>query len=214
MFAAIEARAAGHHLDVLGGFSLGADEAGLPVGTRTLLLLGPRQPGFWPHVQGQPEWGEPDPVDRWSRRVIGRMACDLGGKALFPFGGPPYQPFYQWALRSGSVWDSPVKLLIHARQGLYVSFRGALALREGMALPAPAPKPCDSCVDRPCLTACPVQALTGQGYDVPRCHGYLDRPEGAACMTGGCIVRATCPVSRGHARMAEQSAYHMRQFHR
>ena len=214
MLAAIEVLAAEHHLEVLGGFSLRADEAGLPAGTRTLLLIGPRQPGFWPHLQCQPEWGGPDPVDRWSRRVIGRMACDLEGKALFPFGGPPYQPFYQWALRSGSVWDSPVKLLVHAEQGLFVSFRGALALQEAVDLPPSSPRPCDSCADRPCLTACPVQALTGQGYDVPRCHGHLDRPEGAPCMTGGCIVRATCPVSQGHARMPDQSAYHMRQFHR
>jgi hypothetical protein len=204
-----------HCLEVLGGFTLTEDEAGLPKGTRTLLLIGPRQPGFWPHLQAQPEWdGAPDQVDRWSRRVIGRLACDLGGKALFPFGGPPYQPFHNWALRSGSVWDSPVKLLVHHQQGLFVSFRGALALRESLALPAPPPRPCDSCAAKPCLTACPVQALTGHGYDVPRCHAWLDRPEGQPCMTGGCLVRATCPVSRGHARMPEQSAYHMRQFHR
>ena len=77
----------------------------------------------------------PDPVDRWSRRVIGRLACDLGAKALFPFGGPPYHPFYQWALRTGRAWESPVRLLVHDTQGLMVSFRGALALREAMAVP-------------------------------------------------------------------------------
>ena len=203
-----------HHLQVLGGFAVTEDEPGLPKGTRTLLLLGPRQPGFWPHLQAQPEWGGPDPVDRWSRRVIGRLACDLGAKALFPFGGPPYQPFYTWAMRSGAVWESPVKLLVHGAQGLMVSFRGALALKEVVDLPPPAAAALRHLRDKPCLTACPVGALTGAGYDVPACHAHLDRPEGAACMTGGCLVRATCPVSRGHARMPEQSAYHMRQFHR
>jgi hypothetical protein len=43
--------------------------------------------------------GRPDPIDRWSRRVIGHMACDLGAKALFPFGGPPWHPFIAWAKR-------------------------------------------------------------------------------------------------------------------
>jgi hypothetical protein len=214
MIEAIEAQAAVEYLRVLGGFTLNADEPGLPRGTRTLVLLGPAQPGFWPHLQTQPEWGGPDPVDRWSRRVIGRLACDLGGKALFPFGGPPYQPFYSWAIRSGAVWESPVKLLVHAEQGLFVSFRGALALREVLDLAPPPPRPCDTCDTKPCLTACPTQALTGEGYDVPACHAWLDRPEGRRCMEGGCLVRATCPVSQGHARMAEQSAYHMRQFHR
>jgi hypothetical protein len=100
--AALDAALDKNLLTILGGFHPEPDEPGLLAGTQTLLLLGPREPGFWPHLTQQPEWGtDPDPVDRWSRRVIGGIACDLGAKALFPFGGPPYHPFYQWALRSG-----------------------------------------------------------------------------------------------------------------
>ncbi len=179
---ALEALLAGERLEVLGGFAVDEREEGLPAGTRTVLMLGPKEPGFWAHLQAQPEWGGPDPVDRWSRRVIGRIACDLGAKALFPFGGPPYHPFYQWALRTGRVWDSPVR-------------------------------PCDGCA-APCLTACPVGALTGAGYDLPTCHAWLDQPRGADCLSGGCLVRRACPVSQSYARLPEQSAYHMRQFHR
>jgi hypothetical protein len=200
-------------LDVLGGFAVADGEEGFPAGTRTLLLLGPLEPGFWPHLKAQPEWDGPDPVDRWSRRVIGRIACDLGAKALFPFGGPPYHPFYRWALRTGRVWDSPVRLLVQAEQGLIVSFRGALALKEALDVPPPAVKPCDGCA-APCLTACPPGALTGEGYDVPACHAFLDQPEGSECLTGGCLVRRACPVSQSYARLPEQSGYHMRQFHR
>ena len=201
-----------HYLEVLGGFAVEEGEVGFPAGTRTLLMIGPKEPGFWPHVKAQPEWGGPDPVDRWSRRVIGRVACDLGAKALFPFGGPPYQPFYSWALRTGRVWDSPVKLLVHATQGLMVSFRGALALPQSLPLPAPAVQPCGACA-KPCLAACPAGALTGAGYDVPLCHAHLSQPAGTDCMTRGCLVRSTCPAGAGYARMPSQSAYHMRQFH-
>jgi hypothetical protein len=201
-----------HHLEVLGGFAVAEGEEGFPAETRTLLMIGPKEPGFWPHLQAQPEWGGPDPVDRWSRRVIGRVACDLGAKAVFPFGGPPYQPFYSWALRTGRVWDSPVKLLVHATQGLMVSFRGALALKQVLPLPAPAVQPCATCA-KPCLTACPATALTGAGYDVARCHAHLDQPAGADCLNGGCLVRSTCPAGAGYARMPSQSAYHMRQFY-
>lgn len=209
---AIAARAGAECLEILGGFPA-EDDDDLPRGTRTVLLLGPAA-GFWPHVTAAPEWdGAPDPVDRWSRRVIGRMACDLGAKALFPFGGPPYHPFYAWALRTGRVWDSPVRLLVHASQGLMVSFRGALALKEAVDLPPAAAKPCDGCA-APCLAACPAGALTGAGYDVPRCHGFLDGAAGRDCMEFGCAVRRACPVSHGYARVPEQSAYHMRQFHR
>ena len=208
----LEALLAPHCLEVLGGFAVEGPEEGLPSGTRALVMLGPRQPGFWPHLKAQPEWGAPDPVDRWSRRVIGRLACDLGAKALFPFGGPPYHPFYRWALRTGRCWDSPVRLLVHDAQGLWVSFRGALALKQPLEVPV-ATKPCDTCADKPCLTACPAGALGGAGYDVPRCHDWLDTA-GETCLSGGCLVRRACPVSQGHARMEEQSAYHMRLFHR
>lgn len=201
-----------HHLTVLGGFHATPEDA-LPAGTQTLLMLGPT-PAFWPHLQTQPEWdGTPDPVDRWSRRVIGHIACDLGAKAIFPFGGPPYQPFYRWALRTGRVWDSPVRLLVHARQGLMVSFRGALALKEHLDLPPPAARPCDTC-PQPCLAACPPRALTAAGYNLPTCHMFLDTTPGADCMNNGCAVRRSCPLSQSHARMPEQSAYHMGQFHR
>jgi hypothetical protein len=213
--AEIEAHLAAHALSVLGGFHPGPAED-VPPGTATLLLVGPQQPGVWPHLTAQPEWtdGAPDPVDRWSRRVIGRLACDLGAKALFPFGGPPHRPFYSWALRTGRIWASPVRLLVHDEAGLMLSFRGALALKDRLDLPPPPPNPCESCADRPCLTACPVAALTGEGYDLPHCHAYLDTTAGQGCMTAGCAVRRACPVSLRHARMPEQSAYHMGQFHR
>jgi epoxyqueuosine reductase len=211
---ALKARLAEEQLEVLGGFAVLEGEAGFPAGTRTLLMLGPKEPGFWAHLQAQPEWdGGPDPVDRWSRRVIGRIACDLGAKALFPFGGPPYHPFYQWALRTERVWDSPVRLLVHSSQGLMVSFRGALALKEVNDVPPPVARPCDGCA-APCLTACPVGALSAEGYDVSACHAFLDLAEGAGCLSGGCLVRRACPVSQSYARLPAQSAYHMGQFHR
>jgi hypothetical protein len=174
--------------------------------------LGPREPGFWAHLKAQPEWGGSDPIDTWSRRVIGRIACDLGGKARFPFGGPPWHPFQTWALRTGRFWASPVRFLVHDTQGLMVSLRGALILPDAVTFPA-VPCPCDGCA-QPCATACPPLALTTAGYDVPTCHGFLDQPEGGACLAGGCLVRRACPVSQGYARVTEQSAYHMGRFHR
>jgi epoxyqueuosine reductase len=212
--AEIEAALDAHHLALLGGFAVAPGEEGFPPGTRTLLLIGPGGPGYWAHLRAQPEWdAAPDPVDRWSRRVIGRLACDLGAKALFPFGGPPHRPFFTWALRTGRCWQSPVRLLVHDRQGLWVSFRGALALREALDLPA-GQNPCETCVTKPCLAACPVGALGAGGYDLPACHAFLDTQAGGDCMTGGCLVRRACPVSATYARMPEQSAYHMGLFHR
>lgn len=190
-----------------------AGRSDLPQGTRSLLLLSPSEPAFWPGFTSSPEWqdGAADPMDRWSRRVIGSWAASLGAEALFPFGGPPFQPFIAWAKASGAVHGSPVGMLVHRGMGLFTSFRGALALPWEVASPAPAPRPCESCA-APCTTSCPVGALGSAGYDVARCKAHLARPEGRACLEGGCLARRACPAGRSDLRLAEHSAYHMRQF--
>jgi len=201
-------------LDILGGFHpIPSDHA--PKDSLTVLLLGPSEPGFWQHVSAAPEFVDqaPDPLDRWSTRIVGRMAGSVGGQALFPFGGPPFQPFISWALRSGRAWVSPVKLLVHDQAGLFVSFRGGLALPYHVELPAKPSNPCNTCIGKPCLSTCPVSAMTDAGYDLGRCHGYLDTSRGADCMTRGCAVRRECPVSASYDRRAEQSAFHMKAFH-
>ncbi|MFT4621318.1 MAG: epoxyqueuosine reductase [Sulfitobacter sp.] len=211
--AELEAGAATRHLVVLGVLSLEGD-ADAPKGMTRLVLLGPAPGGFWPAYQASPEAQDaaPDPIDRWSRRVIGTWACDLKGKALFPFGGPPYRPFLRWAASSGRAWSSPVGALVHDRFGLMVSYRGALAVPDAFDLPGTGPRPCETCADQPCLTACPVGALSESPYDVPACKSHIASQDGADCLTEGCRVRRVCPLSLGAGRDPAQSAYHMSLF--
>ena len=208
--AAIQQGAARDALAVMGTCPVEAGD-NLPPGT--LVMLGPKEPGFWAHVSDAPEFadGAPDPLDRWSARVIGALAKSLGGTALFPFGDPP-RPFIGWALRTGRVWSSPVGLLVHDTAGLLVSFRGAIHLTTALPFEG-GQSPCDTCTAKPCLTACPVGALSGGGYDLATCHDYLDTPQGAPCMSGGCLVRRACPVSQRYARDPAQNAFHMDAFH-
>ncbi len=187
----------------------------VPDGAESLLLLGPDGARFWHVLTTSPEWqdGAPDPVDRWSTRVITALAESFGGTALFPFGQVPPLPFIGWALRSGRAYVSPAQLLVHAEAGLWASYRGAVALPYAIDMPALV-NPCDNCADRPCLDACPPRALTAAGYDLPACHAFLDTRAGSDCMGGGCAVRRACPVSARHGRQPEQSAHHMRAFHK
>ncbi len=48
----------------------------VPDGAQSIVILSPAEPDFWPHLKRQPEYadGQPDPIDRWSVRVIGEMA--------------------------------------------------------------------------------------------------------------------------------------------
>lgn len=212
-YARLQREAQARKLIILGGFHPNPGD-NAPEGCGTLLMLGPDEPAFWPAFTRSAEWrdGGSDPMDRWSRRVIGAWAAQLGAQPLYPFGGQPFEPFYTWALRTGRIHAAPVNFLVHDTAGLFVSFRGALALPARIDLPAPPPNPCMSCDAKPCTTACLSGALTPTGYDVPRCKDFLTTDAGAENLTTGCAVRRCCPVSQKFGRMAAQSAYHMHQF--
>ena len=188
---------------------------------QTLLLLGSVGGSLWSAFSQPAEFhdGLPDPLDRWSQRVIGGLAERFSALALFPFGGPPYQPFLRWARRAEGVAPSPLGMQIHATHGLWHAYRGALALAETLDLPAPEPsaRPCDSCADRPCLTACPVGAFTldgsgATGYNLQGCARHVGSPAGAACLEKGCLARRACPIGADLVYAPPQANFHMRAF--
>lgn len=200
--ASIEAAAAALHLTPLGGFH---DDGS------TIILLGPKEPGFWDYVTGEHAFknGGGDPLDSWSKWAITSLGLALDAEPLFPFGGPPYNPFIAWALKSGEAWQSPVGLLVHKNAGLLVSYRGALKFDRHVDLHAPATSPCDTCTGKPCLTACPVGAIGAEGYNAPKCKAHIDVDPVCAA---GCRVRLACPVSQTYGRDPAQTTFHMKAF--
>jgi hypothetical protein len=200
-----------------GALSLTDDErAGELADVRTIVLAGMAGRESWRAFAASPEAsdGLDHPLDRWSRRLTETLARELGGKALFPFGGPPFLPFQRWAQRAEPVHSSPIGLLIHPRYGLWHSYRGALGFHEALAIPEPAvvPSPCQSCTGRWCLSACPVGAFSSVGYDVAACAGCLKSAPGRDCTAGGCQARRACPVGVEHAYGPEQASFIMRAF--
>jgi hypothetical protein len=183
---------------------------------RTIVLAGMVGRDGWEAFAASPEAsdGLADPLDRWSRRLIESLAGELGAKALFPFGGPPFLPFQRWAQRAEPVHSSPIGVLIHRYYGLWHSYRGALGLSEELAVAEPAPglSPCETCSGRWCLKTCPVGAFSDAGYDVAACAGHLRSTAGGDCMGEGCRARRACPVGVEHAYGPEQARFLMRAF--
>lgn len=201
------------NLDLLGVADPHAGDP-VPEGCRAIALFGPHEPGFWDAFTASPEGrdGGTDPIDRWSTRVVGQLADTLGGTARFPFGAP-HAPFISWALRTERIWASPISMLVHETAGLFVSFRGAIALPWKVASPPAPENPCTGC-RAPCQRSCPVNALGAATYNLEACHGYLDSTEGRECMQAGCAARRACPVSQSFGRLPAQSAFHMKAFHK
>ena len=215
----IAAAADGLGLIARGGFHP-TEADGVPRGfgdteVGTLVLLGNAGPDMWARVGSAVDASNArHPLDGWIQQHVGRLARELGAEPLYPFGGPPFLPFLRWAQRAEPVAPSALGILIHAEYGLWHAYRAALAFIARFDVPtfADVPRPCDGCVDKPCLTACPVGAFSQEGFEVASCTAHIAEPAGADCLGMGCQARRACPVGRDYAYAPAQATFHMRAF--
>ena len=181
-----------------------------------LALVGNIGSSYWPVFNQAPEFHDagPDPLDRWSERVAGTLADDFSLHPVYPFSGPPYSPFQQWAQRAEALEQSPIGVMMHPQFGLWHSYRFALlgADFSPEETRQPAASPCLSCDDQPCLQRCPVDAFDATGYAVERCAAYLQQNPLAECHRQGCLARYACPVAPELRYAAEQGQFHLRAF--
>jgi len=216
-YADIVAAFDGTGLLVRGGFAATPDDD-LPAGLAgtaagAVVLLGNAGAELWPSfTAGRRE--EPEPLDAWTERTVAPRAARLRVRALYP-NDRPYQPFQRWAMRAEPVATSPIGLLIHPDHGLWHAYRAALLLDRAPAdLPAreDRPSPCETCVGRPCLPACPVRAHGDRGFDVGACTQHLRADTDPRCMELGCRSRDGCPIGRPSRFGDAQVRFHMAAF--
>lgn len=210
-FSVLSAHLHPHGLRAVGGFHDDTIGAEIAPGWTSLVLIGADGHRMWPVYSSAPEAtdGKNDPLDRWSRRVLDAVADDVGAEAVYPFGGPPYQPFLKWGQWGEGARPSPICMLVSPGRGLWTSYRGALLFRTRIDLPEPdLANPCLDC-PAPCLSACPVDAFRGQAYDVAACLGHLRASATSDCASG-CLARRVCPV--GVSPPEAQLRYHMEAF--
>ena len=214
-----------------GGFAV-AERGNVPdIGThaaQSLVLFGNAGSSLWECFSTSGEYldGNPNPLDLWSERIGKLIARRFGGLALFPFGGPPYRPFLQWAAKSEALYPSKLGMLIHPQYGLWHAYRFAIALPtvpEGMVEAGTGAKTeakavadqdiCAKCPDQPCLDNCPVDAFSGQYYDVERCYGYLGADPQNSCLSRGCAARLACPQGLQFSYRPDHARFHMAAFY-
>ena len=183
---------------------------------RTVLMIGSAGQSFWQSYRQTPESkdGKPDPMDRFTRRVLTGLAGEFGLTPLFVFDGPPYYPIQRWALKCGGFTQSPFGLLAHAKYGPWAGLRAAFVSPDhfGTFEKLESPGPCSAYQEKPCLSACPVDAISlKDGYDVPRCLAYLRDTPDAACWAG-CLARHACPIGEDVAQAPDHARFHMESF--
>lgn len=222
MVETIAAALSAHGLVLRGGFNFaGAEKAPSDLSgaaAKSILLVGQAGAAPWPHFlrwvekQSQPI---DDPLDRWSREVIGAVAGKFGARAVSP-SDRPYLPFQQWAMRAEGLKPSPLGILMHPKYGLWHAYRGALLFEDEIALQEPRDMIhlCDTCLEKPCLKSCPVEAYAADGFAHETCLAHVRGQNGEPCRTGGCLDRNACPYCTDYRYPAEVQAFHMAAFTR
>lgn len=216
----IAASLADHGLILRGGFNFDGDAPVGPSGgvAKSVLLVGQAGDAPWQHFlrwrQTQPA-DLANPLDSWSRQVIGDVARRFNASAVSP-SDKPYLPFQQWAMRAERLRPSPLGVLMHPEYGLWHAYRGALLFDVEMEIQAPQEviHLCDLCAGKPCLKSCPVDAYSPAGFAYEACLDHVRGPTGAACRDGGCLDRNACPYGTDYRYHAEVQAFHMAAFAR
>jgi len=190
---------------------------------RNAALIGNAGPDMWQKFRVSPEFcdGKSDPMNRWTQRNVIALANAVGVEAVFPF-DIPYWPFQRFAQSALGIKSSPLGLLIHPEFGLWHAFRAVVIAPEGREFLIPANglaqkvdeliHPCENCIEKPCLQACPVDAFDGVSLKRDACLGHLDAAIEPDCMSIGCRARDACPVGQPHRYSPEQIAFHMTAF--
>lgn len=203
-------------LRACGVFTIQPDDQ-LLMTTGSVILVGQLTEG-WEKFTASTEYqdGKPNPLDRYSQRICTDIADKLQGQVIMPSDGPPFYPFQRWAQRTEMVKPSPIGLLLHPTFGLWHAYRAAILIPQQFpeslsAATETGDYACQSC-SHLCLSACPINAFTTQGYDVAACKTYLNTQTDAPCHTQGCLARVACPISKTYEYQPEHKHFLMRAF--
>lgn len=207
---------------MLGGFAPETGD-GVPPGANGseaahVALIGNAGPAMFERFARERD-PQSDLLDDWCEATLGPIAAGAGLRAVYPW-QKPYLPFLTWARKAGCGMASPLGMNIHPVYGLWHGFRGALIFESPADLGTGVPDfdhPCPSCADKPCLSACPVDAFVRDSelpFNPARCVSYLQSTDGLSCLNQGCRARLACPIGRNYAYTPEQIRFHLSAFYR
>ncbi len=120
--------------------------------------------------------------------------------------------FMHLARAAGLAGPSLLGVTIHPIYGPWMALRAAVLLELELALPPQASgfDPCPTCVERPCISSCPANAISEKkGWDIPEC--VLHRMQHQDDCVEYCHARYHCVYGREHHYPLDELQYHQRQ---
>lgn len=175
----------------------------------SLILIAHAGQSLWPHFT-EHQKNHPksfNPIDDYSIQSSTEILATLGDQNplfLYPNTNVSLFPFLE---QTGWGFSSPVGILIHPQFGLWWAIRSFIATKL-ILTPSQALSdihPCTLCVEKPCLSSCPVQATQISGLDFKLCSET--RLKESSC-GNDCAARLACPIGQNFTYSEEQRRYH------
>ncbi len=153
-----------------------------------------------------------DPVDHYSQVMTQTFIDEYLGAPptlmLYPLTSVMI-PLQRLGTLAGWSHPSPLGLGINQKYGVWFAYRAAFLTDAPLPLtdnPTTA-SPCDSCYDKPCITACPAGAVQGINQFKLRECGTFTISSNSPCQDR-CLSRMACPQAPQHNYTLEQIQYH------
>lgn len=161
-----------------------------------LVIIGNAGARFW-QALGSASPSPDDPIDSLSKNIT-RLFCSryLQGavcELLYPGDFPI--PLQRIGALLGWGEVSPLGIGISHEYGLWFAYRSAFLTTAELPVTESSrqPRPCESCVDKPCIGHCPASAVSASTtFDIPACVNFR-LAENSPC-ANRCLARQACPV--------------------
>jgi len=176
-----------------------------------LLLIGHGGRRLWEEIQHRDQPTE-DPFDDISVALTRQFLRDYLGDPpvhfIYPETAIPL-PLQQLGMLAGWHHPSPLGVGINGVYGLWFAYRAAVLTTDVLmpTLPMNEASPCETCVERPCITACPADAVSTAGnFQAGAC--FSQRLMADSSCGDRCHSRLACPYFVEHRYSDEQMGYH------
>jgi len=176
-----------------------------------LLLIGHGGRQLWEEIQALDQPTD-HPFDDISIALAQQFLHDYLGNPpahfLYPQTDIPL-PLQQLGQLAGWHHPSPLGVGINGVYGLWFAYRAAVLTTDviGPTAPMEERSPCDSCVDRPCVGACPAGAVSSAGnFQAMAC--FEQRLGEKSVCADRCLARLACPYFVEHRYGEGQLGYH------
>ncbi|MDQ6992783.1 MAG: hypothetical protein Q9M31_04860 [Mariprofundus sp.] len=178
---------------------------------RQLLVFGHGGRRFWQALSATKSMDADNPVDRFSINTINSFFSEENPENSYRVIFPEHHgivPLQQLGKLAGWHHDSPFLLGLNSVWGSWFAYRAVVLADTAFALtqPLPAISPCEVCVSRACLSACPAVIFPCSEITLAAC--IKERLQESSCCAHRCLARMACPVMAEQRYGDQQMAYH------